>query len=437
MIPSLIFSPATTNNKSNTISLVTKAERRMHVMAQKSGMTPEGESFLIAALDPMHDKPIKDVDGWPDLETSPSLVRCVKQTMQISRPTAYSTTATWALHIVNWPTTHDRGSTRCTMNGTNLLIGNPIVPGPRIGGVKTYCSTSNTFNFLQPAIPGGTITEGPSLSLSPDFDKGYGRLIACGIEIVDTTAVLNRQGYITCYKQAHGSAPPITHPVSQAANSGHVTETFVRCPPLTLDDAMLIPGTTQWETQKGAYMVSTFTGSDNPPQPPNFTGIIIHEDLTTGATQPLALPALITEPIYNGTAIYNGYTNKIERTNQSGMILSGLNPLATFSLKWVVWYETFPGTSDPNDLTLASPPCPYDPVALEYLKRISAELPVAVPFDENPLGEWFWDIVDTLSTLAPAIGGLFGPPGAVLGTAISTANQMRKRNQNPTKQRKR
>lgn len=400
----------------------------MHALANKTGMTPQGEAFLTCCLDPMHDKPIKDIDGWPDLETSPSLVRCVRQTMQISRPTIYDADKTWSCHIVSWPMLHTRTTYRGNLIGNSVDLSNLVTEGPRIGGIKTYCSTTNTFNFLQPAIPGGTITEGPSLELASEFMKGYGRLISSGMEVMDTTATLYKQGYLTCYKQAQAQAIPSSYFVIKGGTTGYITEEFIRCPPETLDEALLIPGTTQWEAKEGAYMVSSFTGSENPAGPADLTGFVIYDDLAVGVA-PANQPTLLTQPAFssNPAFLYNGYTNKHENINMSGMIFSGLAPQATLSLKWVCYYETFPGTSDPSDLTLASPPCPYDPVALEYLKRVTLELPVAVPFDENPLGEWFWSVVDALADMAPAVGSMFGPPGAILGSALQAANKARSR----------
>jgi len=399
----------------------------MHALAKRTGVTPQGEAFLTCCLDPMHDKPIKDIDGWPDLETSPSLVRCIKQTMQISRPSVYPADQTWSCHVVSWPTLHTRPTTRGSMTGGLVDLSALVTPGPSIGGVRTYCSTTSTFNFLQAAIPGGAITEGPALTLDSQFDKGYGRLISSGIEICDTTATLYKQGYLTCYRQSQSRGPPISYAVIRGTSTGSITEEFIRCPPTTLDQAMLIPGTTQWEAKDGAYMVSSFTGSENSARPSNLMGFIIYDDLS-GGQSPVGYPAIITDPSLSASPpfLYNGYANKHENINMSGMIFTGLSPQATLSLKWVCYYETFPGTNEPSELTLASPPCPYDPVALEYLKRVTSELPVAVPFGENPMGEWFWNVVDALSDLAPAIGSMFGPPGAILGAAVQHANRARK-----------
>lgn len=57
-------------------------------------------------------------------------------------------------------------------------------------------------------------------------------------------------------------------------------------------------------------------------------------------------------------------------------------------------------------------------MALEIYTRSVCELPVAVPVDENPLGEWFNDVLDTVSEWAPKIGGVIGGHGATLGNVL-------------------
>jgi len=53
---------------------------------------------------------------------------------------------------------------------------------------------------------------------------------------------------------------------------------------------------------------------------------------------------------------------------------------------------------------LSKPSAPYDPLVLEMVSRATRDAPVAVMVKENPLGEWFTDIVGAVANLAPKIG---------------------------------
>jgi len=58
---------------------VSRGERILHQLVDKHALSQEGYEAVIAAVDPMHDRPIKDLQGWPDLESTPSVVRCIKK----------------------------------------------------------------------------------------------------------------------------------------------------------------------------------------------------------------------------------------------------------------------------------------------------------------------------------------------------------------------
>jgi hypothetical protein len=58
-----------------------------------------------------------------------------------------------------------------------------------------------------------------------------------------------------------------------------------------------------------------------------------------------------------------------------------------------LFLETFPTPAENTILVLATPSCPYDPLALEIFSHALTAMPVAVPVDQNWFGEWFVDAI--------------------------------------------
>jgi len=130
-----------------------------------------------------------------------------------------------------------------------------------------------------------------------------------------------------------------------------------------------------------------------------------------------------------------------------GCIITGLQPQATLQVTVKYFVERIPTIAQPDLLVLTRPPSPYDGLALEIYSRVMTHLPVGVPVSENPLGEWFNDIMSTIAEWAPRVGALIGtaiPGASALGTAIGGAaslarqvnnsNQPAKKKQNPKPQ---
>jgi hypothetical protein len=105
---------------------------------------------------------------------------------------------------------------------------------------------------------------------------------------------------------------------------------------------------------------------------------------------------------------------KSEPVHLVGAFMTGLSQETTLTVTWNVYYETFPSVDEREILVLATPSARYDGKALEVLNYALATLPVGVPASMNPLGEWFWNVVDTIADIAPAIGGMIGGPGGAL-----------------------
>lgn len=416
----------------------------MDTWNQRGLISDSGKSFLIAALDPFHDGQIENLSGFPDMETSPSLVRLVKQSVTISKPAGLPA-GNWDCQVVCWPWFKQMGFDSSGLNRQNNYLGiNRGGPVQNFGGLQVF------------AVPPGTEFDGDSnvnlktvnaLTLSDEILQGSNRLIGAGYEIHDTTAQINKQGAICNYMMhnvprdssiftigATSTVPPAINPIANVFSG-----TSFRNMPKTTAEALLIPGSVEWEAKDGVYAVCRFQGVDNPPYTVDYNLPVLFEadDVPSSCTN-LATPG--SAPTYPNTSTVlfpSGIaTPNLARVpawksfpiHTSGSILTGLSENTTFRLNFNCIVENFPGPRDQKDLSIATPSASFDPRALEILSFTLGHAPIAVPVGENPLGEWFLDVASDVSKfligtghpLAMAIGGAGVAATKAIGSYMTT-----------------
>jgi len=252
-----------------------------------------------------------------------------------------------------------------------------------------------------------TTTGGDSfdtVSIDEEFTSGAYRLLATGCEVVNTTAELYKGGSVTAFR-----SPSIN---TSSEISIPDVETFTArsvglLPPSTQDEAATYPTSQTWGAEDGSYQVATLNSKDNPfytPQP-GCAGLISPSSLTDlqdGVGWLGYFPVFFeaTDPV---RAINSSLANGLP-FDTCGTVYSGLNPNTTMQVTVRYYYERHPTIADVDLLTLSKPSAPYDPLILEMVSRATREAPVAVMVKENPLGEWFTDIVGAVANLAPKIG---------------------------------
>lgn len=181
-------------------------------------LTPEGKNWLIAATDPFHDSPLQ-LEGYPDLNISGSIVQCVKKSLQISVPSGISSSV-WDCNVVLWPMANSVAGVAATCyNGAVVTTQSPAT-APFFTGGLTACATASGHPTFFNANSGGAtgIYDAGHLSLDDGNDgymTGTGRVIGMGFEIYNTTAPLYRQGQLAVYRQpinALESSTNLTNP---------------------------------------------------------------------------------------------------------------------------------------------------------------------------------------------------------------------------------
>jgi hypothetical protein len=186
---------------------VTKAQKVLDRIAMHTGLTEDGKKWMIEVLDPMHDKKM-DVVGYPDRETAPSIVQMVKQSVDISIPTASGwATNQWGVHIMIDDNAIPCGTNQFQAGSDNayVLLNNTssasrLFP---IGGVNIVAFLmSNTADPTWQVNTGSAVpnVQLQGLALPPGYLSGKTRVISQGMEVVNTTAELYKGGTLLVYE---------------------------------------------------------------------------------------------------------------------------------------------------------------------------------------------------------------------------------------------
>lgn len=403
---------------------VSRSEKILDELQQRGALTEEGKEWLIAALDPFHDTPVKP-RGWPDLETAASVVRCIKQSVTLKKPDSV-TTAGWDCFIIAWPWRNANVTQAAT--GANNIFSSSAPIGP-IGGVQAFgAAVGSSLDFA-------TTPSMASLKLDP-YTVGTNRLIASGLEVVNTTADIYKQGLATSWRMnaTRRAASTCIMANGDTRVFTPLSVQFYEQPPATIAQAMLIPGTKQWKAEDGCYAVVGFVGQDNPPECPNYVQpavVVFAPDPEEEVVQTTFMPVALGS---DGLNNLEWVAQRLFPTHVSGVYLTGLSDQTTLVLNTVDYVETFPTPTEEDILVLATPSAQYDPVALELYSHCMRKLPPACMVGENPLGEWFAEAVseaaDFLAPIAAAVGA--GPIAGIAKGAGAMARYYLKSVRPPT-----
>jgi hypothetical protein len=400
---------------------------------------------MIAALDPFHDHQLKNLAGWPDVQTGASVVRCVKQSMTIAAPTGTNTN--WDCHIIQWPwLTPNTGGTAVgnltptSRNGQNYAI--PAVGAQNLlcGGLQAYFTPAGS--PLSIVGNGGTVLLG-TLAVDPLFTQGVTRLIGGGFEVHNTTSQLNVQGSVITYRQMANENTKSTWVGGQSsptvARCIH-SSPLIRFPPQNTKEAMLLAGSRQWEAKDGLYTVLAFHTTENPATDIVPVTPIIGAAATNnneGVINTSAINVFIPgAPDANGNCAVPSF--RIFNIHQSGCIFSGLSAGTSLTINQNLFLESFPGPAEIDLLPLGTPSAQFDPDALDLYSRISTSLPVGVPVSENGLGDWFYDAAITAAKyIGPVLTKLPHPAlqaAGMLANGIANAADKPKKQKQPKPQ---
>lgn len=411
------------------VSTVAALDRHL---AKFPKLSAKGREFLKMTLDPFHDNEFQPC-GWPDKLGMPSVVREMKQSMDLAYPVGNASFpgGLWDCYVVLQPWLN-AVAFRST-NRTNNVITTTVDPGPEsIGGVQAWATNSHVdFAFGGSAGPNPPIPLIGTLEIAPEISQGAGRLVGFGIEAVNTTADIYKQGLVTNWRapEPYGEASTFSWPSGVLGNDRSLSCAEMRYPPQNSASALLYKGAKQWDACDGSYMIGTFLADENPPvmvnyTQPYFTVAGTEEDQTTveGVVGSLNTTEIWIPDTVSTAGLERAQpAMKIYPINQMGMIFTGLSQQTTVTIRFTYFYESFPSITQNQVVTLARDNTPYDRIALSYLTAVYRRMPVAVPVKENFDGEWWANVVEWLGTVAGIATTAFGLPE--VGAAIGAASQ--------------
>lgn len=378
-------------------------------------LSDDGRRWLMRAIDPFHDSPVRPA-GYPDKDNSPSVVQEVNLSYTVARPAELAADALWDTHIFNYPDFANIGSSNLTWGTLNVYTGafSPYAPTPKFSAPSGVIACSGAAGqVLLPDVGLGVPqTVGYNSVNATRYLSSRCRIVGMGIEVTNTTAEIYRQGMVTCYRMPQSQDELIN--VNTGSNGFSVCRKMY-IPPATVEQALILPGSKQWAAERGAYLVATQAGDVNPAQGVDNLGrCYVDRTMIASAAPSVGCMLLLSSPASPmSPALHSPY-------NTSGAYFTGLSPQTTLQVNVKYLIEAVPDPRSPF-VTLAENSPDYDPEALRLYSELVTRLPVGVPVDENPDGEWFRTVLGTLGQISHMAGGI-NPVFSLIGTGLSAAS---------------
>lgn len=400
-------------------------------------LTPQGKAWLVTAVDPFHDSAV-EMRGYPDLDVAPSIVQQVNKSFQVACPTALLG-GPWDCHIVAWPAAlRVVGVPATQYDGYIINDASSAAAAFDIGGVTALATATGQPTYMNGTAGGATgITNAGFVDTTNPgggtYMDGTCRVIAYGVEVYNTTATLYKQGQVICYRQPN--------PVKESAgvssvgtlgagftSYGNWNTYDIPTPPRTPAEALLLRTSKQWDAAEGGYVVVSMNTLNNYPDEPD-AGIIVVMD-SPDSQNTVGTNAVV----YNGkrTRVLGATTitepTEVQRLpfNTSGLYFSGLSVQTTLTVN-VTWYiERFPTPGEGDLVVLSQPSAGWDQMALELYAAGLRDMPAGVMVKENPLGEWFQDVVHNIASAASPVANALSVVNPGFGIAGQLAGVIAK-----------
>jgi len=204
-------------------------------------------------------------------------------------------------------------------------------------------------------------------------------------------------------------------PAATVVYTGVRSYTYKNVPPNNVEDAMLLPGTQQWDAIEGAYIVQTMSDMNNPPSFVDTRGSLytINEQLSPSSPTANQVRSVFTDPPSGfatsagrggGTNICSFKTAKTIPFHRKGMIVTGQTIQSTYKINYHVIVERIVNQQDKDLVVLAQPSPGEDTIATGLYTELVKKMPIGVRFKDNGLGDWFLGIVDGVADFVSGIG---------------------------------
>jgi len=389
-----------------------KAQKRIERAALAVGCSKEAIEWMESALDPFPDEE-RSIAGYPDMISSKSVVQAFREKVTVSTPAGLAG-ANWDVNIYMDGFFKSVPVVSTSQSASIAALAGQGGTAYNLGGVSVRSAAAGTALYVP------TLQNAQQLIPSMSSTIPY-RVIACGLEIWNTTAPLYRQGNVVVWRQPRNVGESgIIAPYTATPVFGSTKTYFLQNPPETASQALLLGGSKTWSAEKGAYCVGTLAQQEIAVYANDFVNLYT---AVTGLSNSVNyFPAIAT----NGTYPYVSGAVQETSFNQFGAYFTGLSAQTTLDVTLHYIVERFPPATSTDLVTMASNSCPFDPRALELYSKTVWHLPAGTWVEENGLGDWLAEVADTLGTFGvPGMGIVKGVIKGVQGISNSFDNAPR------------
>jgi len=443
-----------------------KALRGLNQIQALTGLSEDAKNGIIQLVNPIMDFGIRPVGYAGTAQQANSIVQVIKRSVTISAPVGVP--GNWDFHFFNTPMNVPQFPTAGfqTGNMTTSLVPNSSAAA-RVGPFVCLSGAAGAQLSMYSAAAAPAAVTTLSVPISPDgplssaalvqgaYAGGISQVIGMGLEYHDTTAEISKQGTATVYHLAQDpildrqsvwvttatggtSLAPTNVTLNRITSTHEITDV-----PSSVSQALLLPGTRQWEAKYGAYVVPTLVDTNIPltelePVMPiiksgTYTDItlpgvgttvpteyIAYTDANPGAGVTVGLGTDNVTAAGVSQAIGTTQLQKYNNFNTAGIYVTGLANTATITLNTVMYVQRFPTAGEPTLVVLCGASPKYDKRMSEYYSIITQNLPVGCKVADNADGDWFFEGISTLANfLQPAFMSMKNPIGMGAG-ALTT-----------------
>lgn len=415
-------------SESSVVNKMNRLNQSFASTMQKSGCSQASIDYAKMTLDPFHDSTLAVV-GAPDSYTGRSLVYDVRKQITLSKPATIGA-QNWDCHIAAVPFMHQyvSGGTSSicvetsnssfvvpVVDATSAPISNsfafptssPVLVNSVPAGVSTY-----TNEYAQAdAMTGLNILAGLNLNVTDKF-----RVIGLAFEVNNTTAEINKQGSVTCYRTQSDSEYGNLRGFSKGVTSGTLTPVrqfplrILQLPPNDVSQAQQLDGVA-WKAADGALVPVCIDFDENAPRFYNTENVLYQSGLdwsiTFNSNPAIAgkvgwCPSTMFGTSFGtatvSTVVPSGSLSLEIPMMQSGAYFTGLSPATTLTLSVRAFVEVFPAPYSPN-YALARPSPAYDDKLSALLCGIQSQLLPGYPASMNAKADFFKNVVGFLGNV--------------------------------------
>lgn len=426
-----------------------KDDKEFHRSSKSIGATDKGHEWVKLALDPFHHRPVDRV-GMPTGYDGRTFVREYEVQANIAKPNVLAD-SNWDAHVA-WLPFQLEGTDEYDDATTGNTLRSACLPGltiDRRAAVETPAGNNpslESFNAILVSddnpryCPGGSLVicmknsaqaQVPASGYNAGTFTGQGysspdnlevfeqlpvpftgnatkrtRIIGGAFKVYNTTAEINKQGSVTCYRQGN------THPcdpnlqiISASAglpdpillNSFQPGTQYLPYPPTTPGSATLLESVTHTAAE-GALVPLVIDAMDN-----DFSEASVFATTMVGPPgssfplfdgSPNSYRAISTAGMTSvqdvaGDIAHPSRKSQIWGTDQCGAYFNGLSSETTLNVVLKVYVEIAPMPFNTDDITVSSLACKRDPSALHAYEIMSRQLKPGYPVNHNSLGDFF------------------------------------------------